>query len=286
VPTLLAPRFWALHLAALLCAGAAGWLGVWQYDAWQTRRSYEATDLTLVQPVGLRSVIGPDDPFPGDKVGQPVVLDGTWVPRGTVYVSGREHDGHLGYWAVTPLAVGGASAPAIPVVRGWTAHVADAPRPPTGRARMVGWLQPTEGTGQVDTNPDDDVLPQLRIADVIQHVDQDLYGAYAVVADRAAPGHWPVGAAATNPGTDGLAPAALAQLPDAGRFTAVRNLFYALEWWFFGGFALFIWWRWMRDERAPDGDGDGDGDETGNETGATAPGTPGTEASVGAVDGQ
>ncbi len=275
---LLAPRFWALHLAALLCAGAAGWLGVWQYDAWQTRRSYEAADLTLVKPVDLGSVIGPDDPFPGNKVGQPVLLAGTWVPGGTVYVSGREQGGHRGYWAVTPLAIGGAAAPAIPVVRGWTASVSGAPPPPTGRARMVGWLQPSEGTGEVDTNPDDDVLPQLRIADVIQHVDQDLYGAYAVVADRAAPGAWPVGTNAVNAGTDGLVPAALAQLPDAGRFTVVRNLFYAVEWWFFGGFALFIWWRWMRDELRRD--------EEGDETGTTAPGPAETEVSVGAVDGQ
>ena len=180
MPTLLAPRFWALHLVALLCAGAAGWLGVWQYDAWQTRRSYEATDLTLVQPVGLRSVIGPDDPFPGDKVGQPVVLDGTWVPRGTVYVSGREHDGHDGYWVVTPLAVGGVDAPALPVVRGWVAGPGDAPGPPSGAGDVVAWLQAPEGTGETDADPSDDVLPQLRVADVIQHVDQDLYGAYGV----------------------------------------------------------------------------------------------------------
>ena len=261
MPTLLAPRFWALHLAALLCAGAAGWLGVWQYDAWQARRSFEATDLTLVKPVDLGSVMGPDDPFPGTKVGQPVVLEGTWVPGGTVYVSGREQAGHRGYWAVTPLAIGGPSAPALPVVRGWTDSVADAPPPPTGHARMVGWLQAPEGTGEVDTNPDDDVLPQLRIADVIQHVDQDLYGAYAVVADRAAPGDWPVGAAATNAGTEGLTPAALAQLPDAGRFTAVRNLFYALEWWFFGAFALFVWWRWVQDTAAAERGDEPEGDE-------------------------
>ena len=30
------------------------------------------------------------------------------------------------------------------------------------------------------TTPTDDVLPQVRTADLIQHVDQDLYGAYAV----------------------------------------------------------------------------------------------------------
>ena len=99
---------------------------------------------------------------------------------------------------------------------------------------MVGWLQPPEGTGAVDDDPSDDVLPQLRIADVVQHVDQDLYGAYAVAQQ----------------GIAGLPSADLVQLPDAGRFTGVRNLFYALEWWFFGAFAVLIWWRWLGEQLA------------------------------------
>ena len=117
VPMLLAPRFWAMHLLALVLVAAAGWLGTWQYDAWQARRAAEVTDLTLVDPLPLDAVMGPDDPFPGDKVGQPVILGGTWVPEGTVYVSGREHDGDEGYWVVTPLAVGGPDAAALPIVR-------------------------------------------------------------------------------------------------------------------------------------------------------------------------
>jgi cytochrome oxidase assembly protein ShyY1 len=253
VPTLLAPRYWGAHLLALVLTAAAVGLGVWQYDAWQERRAAEAVDLTRAEPLPLDEVMGPDDPFPGNRVGQPVVLDGTWVPGGTVFVSGREQDGRDGYWVVTPLGVPGAGDPAIPVVRGWVADVADAPAPPTGRAQLVGWLQPTEGTGEVDDDPSDDVLPQLRTADVIQHVDQDLYGAYAVVADRVAPGDWPVGEAATNDGTGDLVTADLAQLPDAGRFTALRNLLYAIEWWFFGAFAVFVWWRWTQDvRRQPD----------------------------------
>ncbi len=245
---MLAPRYWALHLLALVLTAAAVGLGVWQYDAWQVRRAAEAQDLTRAEPVPLRSVIGPDDPFPGNRIGQPVLLGGTWVPDGTVYVSGREQDGREGYWVVTPLAITGARDPAIPVVRGWVAAPDRAPQPPTGHGEFVGWLQPAEGTGEADDDPRDDVLPQLRTADVIQHVDQDLYGAYAVVADRAAPGSWPVGDRATNDGTAGLTHADLEQLPDAGRFTAVRNLLYAIEWWFFAAFAVFVWVRWIRDE--------------------------------------
>ena len=32
----------------------------------------------------------------------------------------------------------------------------------------------------------------------------------------------------------------------------VRNLLYAVEWWVFGAFAAFIWWRWRRDATAPE----------------------------------
>ena len=67
----------------------------------------------------------------------------------------------------------------------------------------------------------------MRTADLLQHVDQDLYGAYGVAQVPEA----------------GLQAATLEQLPEVGRFTALRNLLYAIEWWFFGAFAAFIWWR-------------------------------------------
>ena len=48
----------------------------------------------------------------------------------------------------------------------------------------------------------------------------------------------------------GLERAELDSLPRVSRFTAVRNLLYALEWWIFGGFAVFVWWRWRQDVRS------------------------------------
>jgi len=221
------PRYWGFHLLALVLVAAAVALGLWQYHAWSLRREAEARDLANVAPIPLADAMGPDDPFPGNRIGQPVTVTGTWVPGGTVYISGRERDG---FWAVTPLSTDNGSA--IEVVRGWAASRAAMPEPPTGTATVTGSLQPPEGTGEIDTDPSDDVLPQLRIADAIQHVDQDLYGAYVV---------------STPPGP-GLEQADLEALPDASRFTAIRNLLYAIEWWFFGGFAAFVWWRWVRDD--------------------------------------
>ena len=241
LPVLLRPAALGVHALAVVLIAVAVALGFWQLGAWQAQRTAEATDLTRAEPMALTDAMGPDDPFPGNRVGQPVTVGGSWVPDGTIYVEGREHDGRDGVWAVTPLAVTGQADSALLVVRGWARTVADAGQPPTGPAVVTGWLQPPEGTGQRDSDPGDDVLPQLRIADAIQHVDQDLYGAYAVVDPQAAQ---------TNPGNDALAPADLEQLPDSGRFTALRNLLYSIEWWFFGAFAAFIWWRWTRDELA------------------------------------
>ena len=241
----LSPRYWGAHLLALVLVAAAAGLGWWQYAAYQAQQEAEARDLTRADPVSLAEVMGPDDPFPAPSVGQPVTVEGTWVPSGTVYVAGREDEGTEGYWVLTPLAVGGADEPALPVVRGWVATPDDATAPPEGPGSVQGWLQPAEGTGAADDDRTDDVVPQVRTADLIQHVEQDLYGAYAVVDHDA-----PLNEALV--GADALEPADLAALPRAAGSTGLRNLLYALEWVIFGGFAAFVWWRYVRDlTRAP-----------------------------------
>lgn len=240
---LLAGHLLGVHLLAVVLVAAAGWLGWWQVEAWQDRREAEASDLTRMAPAPLTDVMGPDDPFPGDQVGRPVTGTGEWLRAGTFFVAGREHAGREGYWVVTPLDLGEA---AVLVVRGWSQ---DPSAPvPRGPVDLVGWLQPTEGaTGLVDEDPSDDVLPQLRVADAVQRVDTDLFGAYVVLD------------AARTPLEPGLEPADLAALPEVGRFTAVHNLLYGVEWWFFGAFAAFIWWRHVRDvlaEQDPAGEHD------------------------------
>ena len=218
---------------ALVLVGIAGWLGYWQYDAWQERRSAEARDLTELTPLPLTDVIGSDDPFPGQDVGRPVEVDGTWLAGG-FWVSGREFEGTDGFWAVSPLQVGDA---AVLVVRGWASEPSADLLEVTGSGAVIGWLQPPEGGLVTDDDATDDVFPEIRVADAAQRVDRDLYSAY-VVADP-------------ERTESALAPAELESLPSPGRFTAVRNLLYAVEWWVFGAFAAFIWWRWRRDSYAP-----------------------------------
>ncbi len=216
----------------LVLVGIAGGLGLWQYDAWQAHRTAEARDLTDVDPVPLTDVMGSDDPFPGQDVGRPVELSGTWI-EGGFWVEDRTLGDRPGYWAVAPLQVDDA---ALLVVRGWAARPDPALLSATGEADVIGWLQAPEGSMVTDDDPNDDVFPEIRVADAVQRVDIDLYSAYAVSQEPA----------------EGLAAAELEALPSPGRFTGVRNLLYAVEWWIFGAFAAFIWWRWRRDATAPE----------------------------------
>jgi cytochrome oxidase assembly protein ShyY1 len=247
VRALLAPRLLALHAVAVAATVAAVLLGVWQYHAWQLSREDRAVARADAPARPLADVMTADAAFPGDAVGQPVELSGRWLPASTMYVADRDLDGRRGVWAVTPVAVCDvgddcARAPAMLVVRGWAPRVADAPAPPSGDVDVTGWLQPGEGSGVPDPDRTDDVLPELRLADAVQQVDQDLYGGYVI---------------ARTPVTEGLSPVTPASLPAVGAGTGLRNLLYALEWWAFGGFAVFMWWRWCRDElQRPDGDGD------------------------------
>ena len=239
----------AVHGLAVVAVLAAALLGTWQYGAWQDGREDRASALVNAAPRALGSVMTSDEPFPGASVGRPVRLSGRWLPGSTVYVTDRDLRGRDGVWAVTPVAVcrsSCATAPAMLVVRGWAPSVADVPPAPSGRVEVTGWLQPGEGSGLTDPDPDDDVIPEMRIADAIQHVDQDLYGAYGVAQEP----------------ERGLEPATLEQLPDAGTFTGVRNLLYAIEWWFFGAFAAFIWWRWVTEKTAEEAAAAGVADTT------------------------
>ena len=250
---LLAPRMLAVHTLGVLAVVAAALLGVWQYGAWQSGREDRAAALTDAAPRPLTSVMTSDQPFPGESIGRPVDFSGRWLPQATVYAADRRHDGRPGVWAVTPVAVCApaeqsacATAPAMLVVRGWAPSKREAPDPPSGPARVTGWLQPGEGSGLSDPDPDDDVIPEMRIADAIQHVEQDLYGAY-VIAETVAPAGSTT-REATSVRETGLAPVTPASLPAPDASTSLRNLLYALEWWVFGGFAAYVWWRWCRDE--------------------------------------
>ena len=249
---LLRPKFWPGHLAMLVSVAITLGLGLWQLGAWSQHRSDAARDLEHQPAVALSRLMTGDSPFPARSVGQPVSFSGHWIGA-NLYVADRELDGRRGYWVLTALAVDGTRS-AMPVVRGWWPNT-QLPAP-AGAASVTGWLEASEGTDDVDDDPHDQVIPSVRVASIVEHVDADLYSGFVVAKDI--------------PSQEGISYVKPAAVPGVSWSTGVRNLLYAIEWWVFGGFALFVWVRWCRDSWELENRGDEAGDETGDETGDEA----------------
>jgi cytochrome oxidase assembly protein ShyY1 len=228
-------RVVAITLVAVALVVAMTWLGLWQLGVYDDRQHDDAVTELDRAPVALDAVLGPDDPFPADAVGRPVIVDGTWLGAEQFFV--RDLEGAGGdYAVVTPMRTAGGSA--ILVVRGRS----DRPQAqmPAGPAEVEGVLEPatSEGTSLDAAR----VTDGIRIPALVSSFDEDLYGGYVV-------------ARSTTP-ADGLRTVE-PPLGEPSRWAGLRNLLYAIQWWVFAAFVAFMWWRVLRDAPRSPGDGPG-----------------------------
>jgi cytochrome oxidase assembly protein ShyY1 len=185
---------------------------------------------------------------------------------------------------LTPLVLDDGSA--VGVVRGWV-RSADDPAAAAPFAASFGSTLPGSGTeagtvvvrgvlrpgeAPVDRAPGegtglpDGQVPAVAPADLVQLWPHPLLTGYVI-------------ATSVEPTVD-PAPAAVPTLDAAETGWSLRNVSYALQWWVFAGFGLFMWWRLVRDDArgvltAPDGP------ETGPAARAAAPvGDDGSSAAV------
>lgn len=232
--------------AAAVCAR----LGVWQLDRAALRGALAAQD-TAISQEGVAAdrigeVLAPQQAFPGSLVGRRVAVAGTYDAAGQVLVVDRVLDGRPGYLVLTPLRVRGAGGaagwtgadPVLPVVRGWVADPAAAGgllAVPDGAVELTGYLQASEAPGRGAAVPGQ--VDAISSAELVNSWGGPVYSGYLVLAE-ARPAQ-EAGLALLGPPT----PAG----SEGGRWN-VQNLAYALQWWIFGGFALFLWLRLVKDE--------------------------------------
>ncbi|PJJ57620.1 cytochrome oxidase assembly protein ShyY1 [Mumia flava] len=241
-------RLWGLHALVVVAVVFCLFMGLWQMGVYDTRREHERADQQAVPEVALTEVLGPDDAFTATANHRPVELTGTYAPAGDqVWVSGRDQDGTDGYWLVAPVLVDGVEAgaagrpPALLVVRGWSAEAGDVPEPAAGQVTISAVLQAGDARGS-GLDPDSRVIDGVRIPALVNDLPYDLYGGYGIVTDQ------------TPPESADLAPVAPPD-PEVSWSAGLRNLAYAIQWWIFGAFAVFMWWRMCTDLRnGPGGD--------------------------------
>jgi len=225
---LLRPHLLAVHLFALAAIAVCVIAGLWQLDVYESEQSDQADALASAPPVPLTSALGPDAGLTNDLVGAPVTAEGQYAPDAQQFlVTDRSRQGRSGYWVVSPLVIDNGSA--ILVVRGWTPN-ASAPPVPTTPVTVTGALQPGEEPG-VDSLPGPNgTVDSIRIPSLVGVMPFDLYSAVLIrTAEQPKP-------------TDGLAPVDTSA-PAVPWTDGLRNLAYALQWWVFAAFAVFMWWR-------------------------------------------
>ncbi|MFI2362258.1 SURF1 family protein [Promicromonospora sp. NPDC019610] len=248
------PRMMGLLLVFVLAAFVCGRLGAWQLD-----RAYERAELAAQQaaaetaaagPAWLGDLLTPQESFRGELVGREVRVTGEYEPAGTLLVPGRVLEGRVGYLVLTPFRVSddgtdGASwadlsgPPVLALVQGWVAAPADAEALalPEGEVTVTGWLQAGEATSGRAAVADGQT-EEIALSALVNEWGGPIYTGYAVLTSG--PGSPEEGGVAALP----------RPTIDGGSGANLQNIFYALQWWLFGGFAVLLWVRLVRDEMA------------------------------------
>lgn len=237
------PRWILSLILALALASVFVLLSQWQFSESEGQAPPPVTSTEQVKP--LTEVFEPGVPLFKTEADQRVSTVGAFVPGTQLLIPGRLQDNRKGLWVVNAFAVSNAPASAdgvatvIPVVRGWVPGVEDAPgEPGLAKAAVVGRLLPTEAPvagempqGQVAT---------LSVAQLINIWDRPSYSGFISATNVTFAGQdaTPVG---------NLEHVEVGPQPQE---TPVNwlNIFYAIEWFVFAGFAFFLWWRLVADD--------------------------------------
>ncbi|KQV74753.1 hypothetical protein ASC61_06890 [Aeromicrobium sp. Root344] len=224
----LRPGLVGLHFFAVVAVAFCVFMGLWQLGVYDSRQEHERADKQHVPRVALSGLWGPDQSFTSKLNHRPVTAEGTFAPaEQQVWVTDKEQDGRTGVWLLAPLLVDGDDH-ALLVVRGWAPKVGELPAVPEGRVTIKAVLQPGEAGG-ASYDPDRREIGSVRIPALTNELPYDLYSGYAVSTSASAAA-----------GLELVPPPA----PDDVSWTVgLRNLAYAFQWWVFGAFSVFMWWR-------------------------------------------
>ena len=247
--TALKPRWIAGLVFAIVISGVFVLLSQWQFGRSTQPEAPVSSGTEESKP--LIAVLQPGDFFHGSVADQMVTAKGSYDPEKQVLVPGRLYDGATGYWVVSAFAVqdapvlsgvGASPQTWIPVARGWVADAAEAGPPPSGTIELTGRLLPSEAP-LPNTAPERGFATAVSVAELINVWEVSSYPGFVAATSEVAGGA-AVGAAAAG---SELKPLRIGPQPPAQQVNWL-NLFYSVEWIVFAGFALFIWWRMVKDD--------------------------------------
>ena len=224
------PRWLGALVLALVIAAVFAGLGQWQWE-----RSFSTVDVpqrATETPVSLQSVAMPQQVITSDASGRMVSVTCSVIPGDDIWVTNRRLPGGTGQWLIRHCQTPDNDSLAIAV--GWVPDtVGSRPSSPpvsTG-TEFVGRYVPTESPQTSDFEAGE--RSAISVAELVNlWADPGpVYGGY-LVAERA---------------PDGLQTIPTSAPELQGKLNWL-NIFYAAEWAIFAVFALYLWYRLVRDE--------------------------------------
>jgi cytochrome oxidase assembly protein ShyY1 len=274
--TALKPRWIAGLVFAIVISGVFVLLSQWQFGRSTQPEAPVSSGTEDSKP--LTEVLRPGEFFHGSVADQMVTAKGSYDADKQVLVPGRLHDGATGYWVVSAFAVqdapvlsGAGASPRtwIPVARGWVADAAEAGAPPSGTVELTGRLLPSEAP-LPNTAPERGFATAVSVAELINVWEVSSYPGFVAATSEVANGAYVSAAAVSSQ----LKPLNIGPQPPPQKVNWL-NLFYSVEWIVFAGFALFIWWRMVKDDYRRDLEDEEDGDDDNHEPHQEHPGPHG-----------
>lgn len=247
---MLRPRWIGMLLLCLVVAGVFAWLGQWQLGRAVQANPVLPGATEEIEP--LADVVGPGEYLPEPLVGQRVETSGTWVPQDFLIVQSRFNDGVEGVWVTGQLRLDESetetdAATSVAVALGWAAteaeaqaaidrledELADTARTDTG-VEVTGRLISDEGPVLPPPGADPQTMTRMSPAALLgQWHDVDELSVYRPYL-------------ASEDAFGGLV-AISSPAPADGSNVNWLNIFYAVEWAVFAGFAFYLWYRLAKD---------------------------------------
>ncbi|QEO09296.1 SURF1 family protein [Protaetiibacter larvae] len=225
------PRWIGALVLALAVASGFAALGQWQLE--RSVENSSAPEVATETPVPLTSVAEPQTPMRDAAIGQKVTARGTVVPGDFVVLTGRQNDGVAGAWLVAHVRTEEGASLAVGL--GWApdaaaAAAAESRVPTDGPLDIAGRYLPAES-------------PEV---DDVESGEQSALSIGRLLNQWTDPGPVFAGYVVLSTPTPGLE--AIVQ-PPPFRDVSLNwlNLFYAAEWVIFAGFAVYLWYRVVRD---------------------------------------
>jgi len=237
------PRWIAALLFALALAATFALLSQWQLSRSVTNGTVVSRDTETVEQ--LTALAKPQTGTTDTQDGQIVEASGRWIPGDALVVSDRLNDGDRGFWVVGHFQVATDTASqttdvgaGLPVAVGWAPSRSAARAAATaldqraGTATLTGRYFASEAPQ--DSDFEHGVLSSVSAAAMLntwKTVDPaGIYGGYLVQTEPAAE-----------------LTAIYSPAPTSNVEINWLNIFYAAEWIVFAGFAVFLWYRLVRD---------------------------------------